>query len=195
MRRKETAFPKLNTADPAALETDLREISRESDICSTVVRLSLDWNRDDARPPVIDWLKFGQANLRRQIDSSHDGRYRLEAYLKEGVTDFEHDSAYALRLPLVGVQLSTLPVLYHNTILVGWVDSAQDEDYEDFHVPRPGYNPMKHPEAHICKSEYCKRDEEHIIVPEGFYVPPFDQELFDFVKGKRVEIIMGPVRK
>jgi hypothetical protein len=190
MRRKEVQFPKLDTTK---LETDLRDISRESDVCSTIVRLSLDWDRDSPRRPVIDWLKFGQANLRRHNDSSHDGRYSIEAYLKEGVTDFEHDSAYALRLPLVGVQLASLPVLYHNTILVGWVDSAHDEGYEEFHVPRPGYNPMEHPKAVTCEDEHCA--EKHIIVPEGFYVPPFDLELFNFVRGKRVEIIIGPVRK
>lgn len=185
-------FPKLDTTDPKNLETDLRDITRESDLCETIVRLSLDWNRDSVRRPEIDWLKFGQAQLCRQKESSFEGCWRLEAYLKEGVTDFEHDSAKALSLPLVGVQLAPIGIDYHRTHLIAWVDSSQD-DYENFHVPRPGYNPMAHPKAYICESEHCEAP--HPIVPEGFYIPPFDVELFNFVRGKKVEIIVGPVQK
>lgn len=181
--------------------TDLREITRESHLCRTVVFLqgSIYERRQ------FKWLELGQAVLRRQKESSSLNAWRLEAYLTEGTCDFEHDSAYALELPLIGLQLGDLGIHYHTTYLTAWVDpNAADQFSQGFRVPRPGYNPMKHEKAVTCegvynekKRKYCKWNEgkPHIIVPEGFYRPPFDLELYRAVAGKQVEIHIGPVRK
>ena len=169
-------------------KTDLRSITRDSERCLTTVILHADWETR------VTWLEFGQASLHRQKESRHDGRWRLEAYLTEGVTDFEHDSAYALKLPLIGLQLNDLAVHYHSTHLVAWVDP---EDSDNFRVPDPGYNPAKHKDAYVCKDKRCldERKKGHIIIPEGFYVPPVNQELYKLVRGKRVEIRIGPTFK
>jgi hypothetical protein len=162
--------------------TDLRAVCRRSDTCITTVHLCLESDRRD-----FEWLVLGEA----QLESGRRGRGRmLKAYLTTGVTDFEHDSAYALQLPLIGVELDA--VYYHSTHLVGYVDPELGSFTPSFHVPRPGYNPMDHEDAFECDEGHCKKD-PHIIVPEDHYVPPFDKELFEAVRGKRVEIHIGPV--
>lgn len=113
-----------------------------------------------------------------------------------GTCDFEHDSAYALKLPLVGVTFNT--ATYHTAKFTAWVDP---NDVEGFHVPPPGYNPMEHPKIHHCsgvydpkKEQYCKWGDgkPHIIVPQGFYVPPVEPKLYQLVRGKKVTVHIGP---
>lgn len=170
------------------LETDLRSITRHSDRCLTVVNVQLvNW---DSRTRV-EWLVCGQASI--QKPSNPDlGQYTLKAYLPAGVTDFEHDSAYAFQLPLIGIEL--VSVDYSQTTLRAWVDP---EGSEDFRVPRPGYNPMELPGAKTCKlkvhGHQCYKN-PHKMVPEGYFAgPPPDEELFEAVRGKRVEILFSPV--
>lgn len=159
-------------------KTDLRAITRRSKVCQTIVTIELDWNKK------VEWLQFGEAQLRK---NDRRQTYRLEAYGPAGVTDFEHDSIYVLSLPLVGVQLDDLLVSYHRTNLIAWVES----DFESFRVPTAGYNPMKMKGAYECTSE----DKPHMIVPEGYYKPQHNKELFDLVRGKRVEIQIGLVKE
>lgn len=179
-------------------ETDLRNITRDSKriVCTVTIDLGCD---DAGHEKRLCWLRFGQAQIRK---NGKTGEYRLEAHLKDNACDFEHDTAYAVRLPLIGLQLDELAVHYSQTHLVAWIHPNVDEGFNDFHVPRPGYNPMKHKDAFTCdgiydekKKKYCKWGEgkPHIIVPEGFYVPPFDKELYRAVRGKRVDIVIGPV--
>lgn len=165
-------------------ETDLRPICRESDRCNTVIEIFPDW---DVRGV---WLRLGQVNIVR-AGEHRPGEWRLEAYFRAGVTDVEHDSAKAIVLPLIGLQLDALAVHYHQTNLVAWVN-PNDED--GFRVPGSGYDPTKLKGAHRCKDPDCLRDDPkgHIIVPPGFYTPPENKELFEKVKGKRIEIRVGP---
>jgi len=173
-------------------ETDLREVTRHSDLCLTVVSIqTVSWDRNSR----VKWLVCGQSRLCPQNDRP-DGRWKLEAYLPSGVTDFEHDSAYAFRLPLIGVQFEG--VSYGQTTVLAWIDPNEDPELgmSDFHVPRPGYNPMKLPGATLCKAKdhgYTCHKKPHMIVPEKHYVPPTDKDLYEAVKGKRVEILFSPV--
>lgn len=178
---------KAEIANPLVKYTDLRSITRSSDTCRTSVLIHLDWETK------VPWLEFGQAEIRFQKESSQsDGRHRLEARMTAGITDFEHDSAFAVRLPITG--LTFQGVNYHRTRFTAWVDPNEDPAFSpDFRVPRAGYDPTKHKDAHKCKQ--CKGKEGHIIVPEGFYVPPFDAELYEAVRGKMIEISIGPVFK
>jgi hypothetical protein len=161
--------------------TDLRAISRDSARLVTHVRLYVDWDNRNA----IEWLTLGASSVRYN-SSTH--KHSLEARLGGGATDFEHDSAYAIRLPLIGLKFDDLLVYNHQTRLVGWVDP---EDEENFRVPRPGYDPTKLPDAFTCKE--CKGKDKHVIVPEGYYVPPRDRDLYRAVRGKRVDIVIGYV--
>jgi hypothetical protein len=165
-------------------ETDLTKITRESKTQRTEV--FVEWGHHEQK---LRWLTLGQSRLRRAHDRD-DGCWQLAAYLTAGVTDFEHDSAYALQLPLVGLHFKS--VEYQRATFEAWVD-PNPNDLSSFHVPRPGYNPMKLPEAYICKMKGQCAKEPHIIVPEGFYVPPVDEDLWLLVRGRRVEIRIGPV--
>ncbi len=160
--------------------TDLREITRYPKKKVTHVNLQVAWDKK------IEWLILGETRL-RQISSqgSPDGRWLLEAHLPAGVTDFEHDSGYALRLPLVGVTFQSIE--YHTSNFFAWIDPDGVDSFNKFSVPDPGYNPMEHAEAIICK--HCKPS--HVIIPQGYYVPPHNQALYDIVRGKKVEIGVG----
>lgn len=169
------AFGKVETVD-------LRSITRRSDKCLTTVMLQLTWDEREK----VKWLVFGEAHIQK---FERKGQYLLKAYLPAGVTDFEHDSAYAFRLPLMGLEMDELFLSYHQTRLRAIVDPNNSDD---FRVPRPGYDPLKMEGTHTCKAyDQCK-EKPHLIVPEGFYAgPPFDRKLFELVRGKRVEIIVG----
>jgi len=165
------------------VKTDLRDITRNSKKCVTYVTLHWDW---DTR---IEWLIFGEVQLRYQENLK---QWTLAARLIAGVTDFEHDSAYALQLPLIGLQFENF-VEYSRVHADAWIEP---NDPERFRVPLPGYNPMKHPKTVICDGKkHCKwgDSKSHPIIPEGFYAgPPTDLELYKLVRGKRISIIFGP---
>ena len=180
------------------LATDLSSITRRPDRFFTTVDIDLGWDEDSGDRRKLRWLTFGECELR--VDGK-DGDARLEAHLKGSTCDFEHDTAWALQLPLIGVKLAEVGVWHSRTHFTAWVHPDAGGTMPNFHVPCPGYNPMKHPGATTCdgiydekKRKYCKWNDgkKHIIVPEGFYVPPFDAELYEAVRGKRVEITTGP---
>jgi hypothetical protein len=189
MPRREPRQSPLELFPPAPgkpPETDLRPVSRDVKRCVTVVTLYPDWDRANA----VKWLIMGAASISKE---NREGQFRLEARFCEGVTDFEHDSAYVCRLPLIGLTMGDLFVYNHHIHFVAWVDP---NDPEGFHVPGPGYDPRKEDGAYRCKDGHCKKDnggKGHMIVPEGFYVPPFNADLYKMVRGKKVEIRMGPV--
>lgn len=161
-------------------KTDLRDVSDHTDRCVTTVYITDGDDHYDR--PSTKWLVFGSATVRLDITPN-----RLCGYLKGNVTDFEHDAAFVLRLPLIGVRLDMLHG--HTTHLEGWVAThAEDE----FHVPWPGYDPVKHPDTVTCDYGHCK-DDPHPMVPEGYYVPPTDKDLYEYVAGRRVSIRIGPV--
>ena len=159
--------------------TDLTGITRESKHCLTDILLC-NFEFDQASQWFTDklWLRFGQVNIVKQ---NRGEVYHLYAYLDKGI-DFEHDSAYAVKLPLIG--LSFINTLYHVTELCAWVDPNVDREFPDFHVPRPNYDPRKHPDAEKIK----QGGKEYIVVPEKFYLPKFDKTLYDLVRGKKVKI-------
>ena len=143
---------------------DLRSFTRDSDKVKTTVSF-----RDHGT--LQRWLVFGQCNLKPQ---NHGKALTLSGYLLDDVTDPEEDSAYALSLSLIGVQVSM--VRYQNTILEAWISP----DPDSFHVPRGGVDLLK--DAETCTE--CEK--EHLIVKN--YKPPFDEELFRSVAGRQVEI-------
>jgi len=187
-------MPNAKESKPPIKKVNLLAISRSPDVCRTSVHLEWDW---DTR---IEWLVFGEASL--HSNERRDGQWTLEARMGLRATDCEHDTAFALRLPLIGVEFECAD--HHTFRFHGWVDpnSGPDErgKFGKFHVPPPGYAPHKHPEAKMCPGVYiektgpwCKWNDKkpHVIVPDGFYVPPFDPDLFALVAGKKVSIVMG----
>lgn len=178
---------------PPVEKVDLLPISRGVDKCLSYVNLEWDWETR------FTWLVFGEGTL-RTLSDRRDGRWSLEARMGFGITDPEHSTCIALRLPLVGVEFEWAD--HHQFRFHGYVDPTLDLDDHSsgFHVPPPGYDPRNEKGTHECsgvydekKRLYCKWNDKkvHVVVPEGFYVPKFNPALYKLVSGKRVEIIMG----
>lgn len=159
---------------------DLRNICRETDLVEVTVSF-MDY---DSR--VETWITLGQASLRT------NGRNGWELYARMDATDFEHDSAYVINLPLVGLQLDS--VWYNQCNFIAWIDPESGEFGPNFRVPTSSdYDPRKLEDTYMCESDRCEKP--HPVIPEKYYQPPFDRKLFEKVRGKKVEISFGPVRK
>jgi hypothetical protein len=154
--------------------TDLRAITRRADSCLTTVIVHMAWNVN------LEWLTFGEANIRH---IANEGSDELIARIGDGVTDDEHDAAYALILPLIGLRFHRLD--YHTVHFEAWVDPNP----ESFRVPRHGYDPAKNTQAHLCTSKTCHVP--HIVVPVDGYQPPRDLGLHALVAGKRISIAVA----
>jgi hypothetical protein len=157
--------------------TDLRAITRNSDRVRGVVIL-----KSRLSEP-ITWLVFGEGNL----DKGHWDDFTthtLTVRMTAGVTDREGDSAYAIQLPLIG--MSSPEVIDGLTVARGWIDPNRSSD---FRVPRPGYDPTKLPLARVDQRE----SEPTIVVPDEYWLPPFDMPLFKAVRGLPVELRFGTV--
>jgi hypothetical protein len=158
---------------------DFRPITRNADKIVTRVMLGNPFSGGRKL-----WLTLGECKLFKPVERD-SMRWRLDAYLPYGVTDFEHDSAHAVILPLLAVT--------HGSSLFGhlWFDAIIDPtDPEDFRVPDTSYNPMEHKDARQCDYDSC-RDTPHIVVPEGFYIPPSNPKLFRKVAARPVVITIG----
>lgn len=152
---------------------DLRPLCRDPKILSRVHI----WTGFDKS----EWLQLGQIRLTRR-NNPYPGIWELSAYLDQA-TDFEHDSAFALKMDVAGLELDM--VLYGQVHLTGWVRA---DDLDSFRVPgSAAYDPRKHAEATKCTD--CKGKDKHWIVP--FYTPPPNPELYDLVRGRRIEICTG----
>ncbi len=166
--------------------TDLRSITRNSKHCRTTVTIQpVSWDSSHR----IKWLVFGEMQLQHMEKTEE---WTLAARMTSGITDFEHDSAHAFKLPLVGLVFESY-IDYSNVVMNAWIHPDSDDR---FRVPRPGYDPTKLRDARLCsgKPGECKfPGKAHMIVPEGCYAgPPHDLELYNRVRGKRVEIRLSP---
>ncbi len=158
------------------VKTDLTAITRSSDKVQTIVRLCDEFGQRES-----EWLVLGECGIRLARESLRPARWWLQAYLNQGATDWEHDSAFALRLPLVALEMQM--VLGSNVFLGAIIDGR---DPEEFRVPPPGYDPIS--DGDTCESEHCGK--RHPIVPEGRFLPPENPELLRAVVGRQVEILI-----
>jgi hypothetical protein len=179
MRRADGEFPVIPP------NMDFRPLSRNADKVLTTITLYTDHERSE-------WIKLGEIMLRER-GSPFKGIWQLSAYLLNA-TDFEHDSARLLRMEVVGVEFTA--VEYGQTHFEGFIRGDMEED---FRVGGPDYNPLKLKDTRECKGTsrgHCKwaDGKPHPIVPEGYYIPPVNPELFNIVRGRRIEVVTGPVR-
>lgn len=162
---------------------DLRTLSRNSDKCLTQVTLYPDWDTKNA----FVWIQAGETSLRQKRDGDPTSGHTLTCYVKDGATDFEHDSAYLFQLPLVG--LTFVSMWYHQVRFGAYIDPTLDTlSFDRFSVPSADYNPFKHKDASLCES--CKGDDAHSFVP---YLPPNNTKLYQRIKGLKAEILISPV--
>ena len=159
--------------------TDLRSITRNSDRGRGVVLLH-SYRASDAKT----WLVFGEGNV-RQSHWRDFQTHTLTARMTVGVRDREGDSAYALQLTLIG--LSSPEIIDGITLMRGWIDPNESAE---FRVPRPGYDPTKMPETRVIGPRDAVPT---IVVPDQYWLPPFDLALFKAVRGRPVELRFGTV--
>lgn len=153
---------------------DLREISREG---PTVTEVQLVGNyrlRDET------WLTTRRVEIRKE---KAPGEVTLVSRMKKGVTDQEHDSAYALLLPLVGFRFEDC--VYGVVEFAAYVKTPQDTyDRDALRVPEPGDDPLV--DAQMCESDHCS--DPHPIIR---YLPESNYALYRKVAGRRVRVEIG----
>lgn len=139
----------------------------------------------------FEWIVCGETCLNR---TGTDRKWTIGAYLDKA-TDGDHDTAYAFRFTLIGVEFEFMSS--GTSHFVGWIASDEhasensDDQFGTFRVPRNGeYDPLRMKGAQKC--DRCKGSDKHMFVPDGFYLPPFDRELYEAVKGKQLRIATGP---
>lgn len=164
--------------------TDLREITRRSDLCETTIDIIDEYDRVRHR-----WITCGEASVQMPDGRSRD-LVRLTSYLGRGATDFEHDSAFAFQLPLIGWRFEN--AFYQKVSFIAWVPALGDPG--DFAVPDPGYNPFEMEDTENCDLEHCEHL-HHPIVSEGKYIPTGNDELYKRVTGRKVRVTFGPARE
>jgi hypothetical protein len=158
---------------------DLKSVTRDSDLVVTDIKIYTgDYSKGSG---FQDWISCGSVDLRAPTGPSP---WMLNARAKEGITDFEHDSAYIFRIPVVGVELSFISNGY--TYLKGYIGG----DVDDLRVPmETGYDPLKLKGTKTCKS--CKKP--HPIVEEGFWAgPKCTHKDWLALVSRRIEICFGP---
>lgn len=120
------------------------------------------------------WISCGEVSF-----SEGRAGHTIRAYLNQDATDFEHDSALAFSIPIIGL---TFVHVYNGTVLFrAFIAPPQSHyDWEDFRVPREIID-LK--EATQC--DYC--EDAHPIVE---YLPEANPELYRQLSGREIEIFL-----
>lgn len=162
---------------------DLRALSRHSDILFTHIRFE-DYELQERFTVVKDgvkhgtnWLEFGECQI------TNEGRNCfLGARIRDGITDFEHDSCYVARIELVGLQYK------FTANHVTYLEANVTPRHEDILIYEPDFVPEKIKGSWKCKEKGC---DKHLMLPDGYFCPPIYKNA-RVVAGRRVSISMGP---
>ena len=155
---------------PWAELLDLRSVTRDADTFTTTVLI-----RDPETYRSVVWIKAGKADLRNEGDQQF-----LRIRLDYGVTDFEHDSAIAVNIDLIGLKFESV---YNGTLCAkAWIATEKESM---FRVPQSGYNPSEADDVLTCES--CKKP--HPLVE---YLPEENHKLWHKLRGSQIEIRLGP---
>lgn len=132
------------------------------------------------------WIFTGDVELTERSLPGPRGIWTLEAK-NLGATDFDHDAAVMFRIGLAGVAFR---MASGGRV---WIDAfIAGDDPGAFRVPLPGWKQLEG--STKCRHSGCRsKDAQHLVVAEGRYIPPPNPELFNMLRGLRVEIITGRV--
>ena len=175
---------------PPVTPIDMRKYTRDAKTTETNISIVMDYQQ-------WPWIKAGTCQLSSR-KSDHRPVWDFGARLLNA-TDFEHDSAYAFKIALIGVEFE---MLHGGTFWFhGWIDAA---DPTDFCMYPPGVDPYA--DAAPCKARECKTSPHRIV--ERFAPPsaslikesgrlPGDvatQQLWERVRGQLIKIVItrGP---
>jgi len=141
----------------------------------------------DAHNQAAPWIKAGAATIREGRDDPSEAT--LLVHGAAGVTDMDHSSVYVLSLPLIGFRFSHM-LFEHRVVLTGGVNPMFSEYGNSFYVPPQGYDPVaQDDDVYMC--DCGGEDSLHPIVDA--YLPKHNKELFEIVRGKKVEVVIRPV--
>jgi hypothetical protein len=153
------------------------------------------------------WLIGGAACLMPSDNRQRPNEWRLEARLGAGpgmkgmTTDYEHDSAYAFVLPLIGLEVEM--VRENRLFATAWIEP---DCATSIHVPVVGWDPYADGSgATPCPRCEKNGEEPHLMVEQ--YIPPspavaMDRALqqdatldeltgvYNEVRGRRVSIVL-----
>jgi len=151
---------------------NLSSISRGSDVLRTSIRFEDYDIRGILSGP---WLEFGECWIQ-----NGGSICQVSSPIRDDITDFAHDTAWVVRIDLVGFQYiyTRRHVTYFRAYLT--------PDPKDILIHSPDFIPEKVEGAIRCSN--CQ--DNHLILPEDYYVPPV-YELAHVVAGKQVSIVMG----
>lgn len=130
------------------------------------------------------WIHAGDVDITEHGRSDQRGSWMIQAK-NYGATDFDHDAAILFRFGLAGVafRMASDGRLWIDAFIAG-------DDPDAFRVPLPGWNQLEG--ATKCRHQRCRaKDAKHLVVDEDRYIPPPNPELFDMLRGLRVEIVTG----
>ncbi len=160
------------------VSTDLRHITRYSDICRTVI-----WIEDrKSRRDETKWITLGQTD----VLSRGDGRFVLEAKATRGLVDREQSPARAIQIPLIGLRFDHVDC--HQTRLKAFIAPRKTDS---FHVPWPDYNPALHPDSY----GETYGDREVTVMADDLWYPPVNKALYNHVQGREITIVIDPARE
>lgn len=137
-------------------------------------------------------IRAGRVNVNFDRDRLYG---RLDAYAEQGVTDFEHDSAYIFQIPITGFNIEFISDgnLYANALILGRSPDALRLKLDS------AYDPTKIDGAVKCDGKkYCTQGVPHMIVPEDLWEgPKAAPGLYQQLVGARLEIrtIVGPLNE
>lgn len=170
--------------DPTGLKpVDLTNLSRTADKLFTYVQIEdsylesfFDYEENGAKRRGT-WLKFGECRIVNEGRTCFIG-----SRMRNGITDFEHSSAYVVHIGLIGLQYKFTD--NHVSHFEAHLTTAP----EDIRIYSPDFDPTKVKGVSTCREKHC---DKHLMLPDGYFTPPM-YEFARVVAGKRISITMGP---
>lgn len=153
-------------------EVDLRAVTRDAHLVTTYIAVKFGGM-------YVPWLEFGS------LSTMGDGKTFIGARFGSGVTDFEHDSAYALRVDVIDVQL--VSIQDGCVDLRAWVAA---EDADGLNVPSKSILSLEELGVEPCSE--CEGDEKHLII--NTFTRKADVELWKRLRGRELRISIVPKR-
>jgi hypothetical protein len=152
---------------------DLRPLSRNADRveCVIFVKEKFQW---------VPWVHLGEAS----IQSGREGVNTIKSYMGFDATDQEEDSAYIFSINVIGLRYTSTE--YGRSTFEAWI---RPDDPDSFKVPAADYDPIHDADAETCDGRHCG-GKPHPIVP---YVPEANRTLFSTLRGREIQIHIGPV--
>lgn len=134
------------------------------------------------------WIECGDIQMSKR---DREPIWTIGARMSYGITDFEHDAAYAFVFEAIGVEFES--AYFGDFRFSGWIAF---HDYSQFRIPEAAYDPNKDPEGSRCTEKSCKAEAKkkgekpHLILGERFS-PKANLELFKKLRGRRFIIQFG----